>query len=228
MTNAANVTKAQIDKASTKDLQGIYLAMVGKPTSNRNAAALRARLLGMLDKRAQGELPVVQAPGHKVPEPRIIETRSGPVLTGPAPAKPEQARAFEKRVSEKLGKRMAAREAKPRIAYQPGQAPTKPARKPRAPRAAQLESAERQRTKAMLAGIPAGIELYHTYRDGTETRVKVLEAVGADGRGGRFEWMPKGKRKPIEVEELRGLRGASEFHRRRAPVEILEHAHTSR
>ena len=28
--------------------------------------------------------------------------------------------------------------------------------------------------------------------------------------------------------ELRGLRGASEFHRRRAPVEILEHPHTAR
>ena len=28
--------------------------------------------------------------------------------------------------------------------------------------------------------------------------------------------------------ELRGLRGASEFNRRRAPVEILEHPHTSR
>lgn len=43
------ITRNQIKSATTKELQKIYAELFGKPTTNRNASALRARLLGALD-----------------------------------------------------------------------------------------------------------------------------------------------------------------------------------
>jgi len=45
----------QIKDATTKELQAIYKEMTGKPTTNRNAKALRARLLGMLAERKKSK-----------------------------------------------------------------------------------------------------------------------------------------------------------------------------
>lgn len=43
------ITRNQIKSATTKELQKLYAELFGKPTTNRNAAALRARLLEALD-----------------------------------------------------------------------------------------------------------------------------------------------------------------------------------
>lgn len=43
------MTPKQIESATTKELQKIYAELFGKPTTNRNASALRARLLKALN-----------------------------------------------------------------------------------------------------------------------------------------------------------------------------------
>ena len=49
------MTPKKIKAATTKELQAIYKEMTGKPTTNRNAKALRARLLGMLAERKKSK-----------------------------------------------------------------------------------------------------------------------------------------------------------------------------
>lgn len=51
----ADALRAEIPRASTKRLQAIYKEVMKKDTSNRNAAALRTRLLAWIDK--EGVLP---------------------------------------------------------------------------------------------------------------------------------------------------------------------------
>jgi len=74
---AQPITLEQIAGASTKDLQALYKQMLGKPTTNRNAKALRAMLTAKLASKPPA------APKRKVApvKPAKQESRASPRLS---------------------------------------------------------------------------------------------------------------------------------------------------
>lgn len=212
--------ETEIAEASTKGLQGIYECFVGRPTSNRNAQALRARLLKM---------PKVVA---DINAQRAVELLKQRAAARPPTRKAQREAKQARENVEATAQRVKAR----RTCNECNQAAHSGACYPRythddVKTSAQLREQQQEQvaavrheaigqqrkpgriqglaeklkhgpvtvsvpgtpldilsnTKSQLAAIPAGVQLVHAFKDGRITVcVLVLEAMTADGKGGRF------------------------------------------
>lgn len=233
-TQGAQKTKLElaIEGASTKQLQAIYASYWGRPTSNRNAQALRARIL-----KHAGVLADIEAQRADLARQRAQAGRVSQKLQGRASsiAEYEQAEARGAASARAMTKRKRGGEG--------GGAPAAPGKSARRETIAQVaetrkplrtklaaamglpekyiartaDALERAvakgNTKSTLAGLSAGIWLVHAFKDGREpTRVYVNTAMTADGKGGVFEWAPPGTRG--KFEQFVGLAGLREIVRR--------------
>ena len=184
------LTADQINAATTKQLQGYTAELTGKPCTNRNAKAMKARLLKELDRikpEARGE------------EFRTLEEIAFGDVVAHAPGKsPFGEGPSEPQIDAPKRKGKKVKTDKPADKPKAARADKGVNRKPRATPVQSQDN--RLHTKHTLADLPADTWLVHNFRGGEAVRVKVVEPIGKDGKGGVFTYKNK------KYNGLKGLR----------------------
>lgn len=182
-----NPTREQIESASTKGLQDFYLQMVGKSTTNRNAKALRSRLLGMLNE-VKGVVPCEPLHQEAIDEANAKSSKPARVKKI-AERVGKRAVAAVERLDKAAAKKPATRKAKV--------APAKPVKSKTkitqnfATAGERKKSTERRShaesfTRKTLAGLKEGQELTHAFRGGLVVKATVITPPNMNGNGGKY------------------------------------------